>query len=509
MRKITCENRAHRRVERFCSLKAALLRVVTDGLHDAGAPGLVFGRGMGYVRGLFHQMNRTGISLRVELGDTLKLAGPIVLSQVGHMSMALVDTAVAGYISTTALAALALSVNCFWTFSSICNGSLLALDTYFSQAVGARDERALGRYLGQSFWSCGIVALISGLCVIVGMLVYLIFAPPSGVTDAFGVYMRTIIWCQPSLFVFFVLQRYWQARNRVLPMTLIILAANVLNLLACFALGLGRWGFPNLGVRGLALATVGSRYSMMLAGLAYTWWKLRPARLRLPRLDWPLQRQFFRLGIPAASHTALEIGAFTIATFVVAGLGAVPLAAHHVSLMMAATTFMFPLGFSSAAAVRVGTFIGAGQPERARTAGWLCIGVSIAVMSCFAVGYLLFPRPLLHCFTHDAAVIDIGAKILMLVALFQVADGTQVSTTGALRGLGNTRSAMIANLIGHYPIGLALGLVLCFVFGFGVIGLWTGLAAGLISVAVMLVRAWQAATRDVSQLQSVVVGEVV
>ena len=454
-------------------------------------------------------MNGPVVSLRTELRDTLKLAGPIVLSQVGHMSMGLVDTAVAGRISTNALAALGLSVNCFWTFTSICSGSLLALDTYFSHAVGAHDDKALGRYLGQSFWSCGIVTVISAACVIAGMWLYLFFAQPGGVRDAFAIYMSTIIWCLPSILIFFVLQRYWQARHWVLPMALIIVAANVLNLLACLALGLGRWGFPNLGVRGLALATVVSRYAMLLAGLVFTWWKLRPTRVRLPRLDWATQRQFFRLGLPAASHTALEIGAFTIATFVVGALGAVPLAAHHVSLMMAAFTFMFPLGFSSAAAVRVGTFIGAGDPHRARTAGWLCIAVSVSVMSCFAVGYLVFPRVLLRCFTQDRAVIDLGTKILVLVALFQVADGTQVSTTGALRGLGDTRSAMIANLIGHYPIGLVLGLVLCFAFRLGAVGLWTGLAAGLISVAVMLVRAWQAATRDISRLQPVVVGQAV
>jgi len=256
-----------------------------------------------------------------------------------------------------------------------------------------------------------------------------------------------------------------------------------------------------LGVQGLALATVISRYAMLAAGLIFTWWHLKPKTLKLPGLDWAVQRQFFRLGIPAASHTALEIGAFTIATFVVGALGAVPLAAHHVSLMMAAFTFMFPLGFSYAAAVRVGTFIGAGQPEHARVAGWLCIGVSVTVMSCFALGYLCFPRALLGCFTEDQAVIDIGVKILVLVAIFQIADGTQVSTTGALRGLGNTRSAMIANLIGHYPIGLALGLVLCFRFGFGVVGIWTGLAAGLISVGTLLIRAWRKETHDIAQLQ--------
>src|SRR5262249_15528949 len=151
-------------------------------------------------------------------------------------------------------------------------------------------------------------------------------------------------------------------------------------------------------------------------------------------------------------------------------------------------------------AVRVGMFIGAARPDRARLAGWLCIGVSVTVMSCFALGYLLFPGALLSCFSQDGAVIELGAKILMLVAIFQIADGIQVSTTGALRGLGNTRAAMIANLIGHYPIGLALGLLLCFQFRFGAVGLWTGLAAGLISVATMLIRAWLAATRNLSQL---------
>ena len=412
-------------------------------------------------------MQGSPTSLRSELRDTLQLAGPIVLNQVGHMSMGLVDTMVAGRVSTTALAGLGLAANFFWTFTSICLGCLLALDTCFSQAVGAGDDAALKRYLGQSFWAGALVAAISGAFVVLGAAVYLWLAPAGGMRDSFEVYTWNITWCLPSLFAFFVLQRYWQARRRVVPFTVIILAANVLNLVTCLALGLGHWGFPRLGVRGLALATVISRYAMLVAAVAYTWKQLKPVSWTMPPLDRATQRQFFRIGLPAAGHTALEIGAFTIATFVVGTLGAVPLAAHHVCLMMAAFTFMFPYGFSAAAAVRVGTFIGAGEPKRARLAGWLCIGVSVTVMSGFALGYLFFPRALLHGFTQDPAVVQIGTQILMLVALFQIADGIQVSTTGALRGLGNTRAAMVANLIGHYPIGLALGLALCFGFNLG------------------------------------------
>jgi MATE family multidrug resistance protein len=417
--------------------------------------------------------------------------------------MGLVDTVVAGAISTTALAGLGLAVNCFWTFTAVCQGSLLALDTYFSQAVGAGDVRALGRYLEQSFWASGFVTLISGSLVALVAAVYLAWAHPSPMREAFGVYIGNVFWCLPTLFLFFVLQRYWQARHRVKPFTVIILLANLLNLVACYAMGLGKWGFPELGVRGIAWATILSRYCMLAAALVFTWWQLRPRAMRLPPLDGIVQRQLFRLGLPAAGHTALEIGAFTVATFVVGSLGNVPLAAHHVCLMMAAFTFMFPLGFSSSAAVRVGMFIGAGDPARARAAGWLAIAVSVSCMALFAVIYLVFPRALLNLFTQDPAVVDIGTKILMVVALFQVADGTQVSTTGALRGLGDTRSPMVANLIGHYPIGLMTGLILCFGFGYGVVGLWTGLACGLISVAILLVRAWRRATREVSQLRPV------
>jgi multidrug resistance protein, MATE family len=287
----------------------------------------------------------------------------------------------------------------------------------------------------------------------------------------------------------------------VVAFALMVVAANILNLFSNLAFGLGMWGFPRLEVQGIALSTVISRYAMLAAAVAFTWFHLRPMSLRMPRLNWPTQKNIFKLGWPAAGHTALEMSAFTIATFLVATLGSVPLAAHHICLMMAAFTFMFPMGFSAAAAVRVGRFIGAGQPEHARLAGWLCIGLSVGTMSFFSLGYLAFPHTIMRLYTHDPAVIELGAKIFLIVALFQIADGTQVCTTGALRGAGNTRAAMIANLIGHYPIGLTLGAVLCFVLGMGVLGMWWGLAAGLVSVAVIVLWRWHQLTRDLSTMR--------
>jgi len=443
------------------------------------------------------------ISLRAELRDTVKLAWPIVLSQVGNMSMGLVDTLVAGRISTHALAGLGLAANFYWTFTSVCIGVLFALDTCFAQAVGARDERALARYFTQAFWLCGIVTVIAVAFTLVGGYCYIEFTAPGPTKDAFGSYVYSVVWSLPSVFVFFVLQRYWQAQHRALAFTLIIVGANVLNLVGNLALGLGWWGFPRLEVQGLALSTVIGRSAMLVAAAAYTWWRFNRRAPVLESFDRATQRQFWKLGLPAMGHTALEVGAFGVATLLVAELGAVSLAAHHVCLMMAAFTFMFPLGLSSAAAVRVGRFIGAGEPAHARMAGWICIGLAVSVMACFATGYLLLPRRLLQVFTNDPAVIEAGLGILFLVALFQIADGIQVSTTGALRGIGNTRAAFIANLIGHFPIGLALGITLCFPLRFGVTGMWVGLASGLASVGTILLFTWYHKTRNLAALQRV------
>lgn len=436
-----------------------------------------------------------------ELKKTLKLAWPIMLAQVGHMSMGIVDTLVAGRISTEALAGLGLAGNFFWTFTHVCIACMFALDTFFAQSIGASNYRALAKYFSQAFWLCGILMGFAFIVILAGANIYMQIAPPSPIKNAFALYVYNIVWCIPSLFLFFLLHRYWQARQQVVAFMMIILAGNVMNLLACMAFGLGHWGFPRLEVRGLAIATNISRYAMLVAAVVYTWWHLKPGKIRIPSIDKRLQRDFFRLGLPAAGHAALEVGTFAIVTFIIGFIGPVPLAAHHLCLMMAAFTFMFPVGLSSAAAVRVGTFVGGNEPARARLAGWLCIWLAITVMALFALGYLTIPRVLLGWFSADPAVIGVGIKLLLLAALFQIADGIQVTATGALRGLGNTRAAMIANLIGHYPIGLAIGLVLAFPLGMGAVGLWAGLATGLVAVAIILLIMWWRLTRDLTRIR--------
>jgi MATE family multidrug resistance protein len=196
------------------------------------------------------------------------------------------------------------------------------------------------------------------------------------------------------------------------------------------------------------------------------------------------------LGAPAAGQILLEVGAWNLATLSAGWLTAEALATHQIVLNYASLTFMVPLGVSSAVAVSVGQAVGAGDPERARRAGWLGLGLGTAFMLTAAAIFVVAPGPLIALYTHDPQVMAVGPGILGLAAIFQIFDGIQVVSTGALRGLGETRIPMLANLVGYWVLGLPLGFTLCFALHWGIYGLWIGLLAALILIGSMLLLRW-------------------
>ena len=193
----------------------------------------------------------------------------------------------------------------------------------------------------------------------------------------------------------------------------------------------------------------------------------------------------------------LEVAAFGAATVMAAHLTPIALATHEIVLSVAAYTYMVPLGISAAAAVAVGHAIGAGNPGRARRAGILAIalgaGLSMAVMA--IVLLVLIPQPIIRIWTNDSRVLILGAHVLAIVAGFQIFDGVQTVSTGALRGLGETRFPMLMNFAGYWILGLPFGALLCFYFKWGLSGLWTGLTVSLILIALVLIARWLSDSR--------------
>ncbi len=184
-----------------------------------------------------------------------------------------------------------------------------------------------------------------------------------------------------------------------------------------------------------------------------------------------------RIGFPAATQILLEIGAFGAAAVLAGRLTPAALAAHQIALNTAALTYMVPLGIASAAAVAVGQAIGRRDPHMARRSGYIAIGLGCAFMSLAAIAFLLAPMPILRVYTNDAEVLTLGTGLLAIAALFQLFDGIQTVATGALRGLGNTRTPMLVNLGRYWLFGLPVGYLLCFHWHYGIYGIWAGLSA--------------------------------
>jgi MATE family multidrug resistance protein len=213
------------------------------------------------------------------------------------------------------------------------------------------------------------------------------------------------------------------------------------------------------------------------------------------RLDLSRIRVLLRLGLPAASQMLLEIGGFTMATFLIGKLGSLQLAGHQIALNVASLTYMVPLGIGSAAAIRVGHSIGARDSHAAARAGWVAILLGAAFMSCCGLLLFLFAPYIARIYSPQPAVVHTGARLLLVAAVFQLFDGLQVVATGALRGAGNTRTPMLANLVGYWIIGLPLGALLCFRLNLGATGMWIGLCIALVIVGTVLLAVWRGAVR--------------
>ena len=432
------------------------------------------------------------------------LAAPVVVAELGWITMGMVDTLMVGRISPEAIGAVGVGSSLFFAIGVFAMGLLLGLDTLVAQAFGARrlDECHVWLVHGVALALALTPPVMAALWLLTAALgrwglhpdVYVLTTP----------YLSIVTWSVLPLLLYAAFRRYLQGMGIVRPVMIALVLANVMNAITNWVLIFGKFGAPALGVRGAAWATVASRVVMagvLLAVIIYRERGAGPARrsgeaaeaalFQTPlRIELPRARRLFALGFPAALQMTLEVGVFAAATALAARLAPAALAAHQIALHFAGFTFMIPLGVASAGAVRVGHAVGRRDPAGVRRSGWTALLFGAGFMLCAAVVFIAFPRALIGAFTSDDGVLTVGATLLLVAAVFQLFDGLQGVATGVLRGLGDTRSPMLWNLAGHWFIGLPLGYVLAFVMGFGVIGLWWGLSTGLIICGVALVIVW-------------------
>ena len=405
----------------------------------------------------------------------IRLAGPLVLAELGWMAMGVVDTMFVGRVGAEAIGAVGLGTMVFYGIAISAGGLLLGLDTLVAQAFGAGDREDGHRSLVSGVWLAVLMipVVMGAVWALEGILPS--FGVDQTVLRATGPYLHALIWSAPPLLIYFALRRYLQALHIARPVMITLLTANLVNLAGNWMLVLGHLGAPRLGAEGSGWATCFSRV-YMAGALAYVLLKHDPEVLRISwRPDAARMWALLKLGAPVAGQMAVEIGVFATVTVLVSKLNATALAGHQIALTTVSTTFMMPLGISSAAAVRVGFALGRGDRHAAARAGWTALGLGASVMSAAAVVLLTVPEWIARLFTPDVAVIAAAATILRIAAFFQLFDGLQIVVTGSLRGAGDTRTPMVFHLIGYWVIGLPLGALLCFRRGLGAPGLWMGL----------------------------------
>jgi MATE family multidrug resistance protein len=441
--------------------------------------------------------------VRAELRAMLRLALPVIAAEIGWVSMGLADTLMVGRLGPAAIGAVGTGSILFFAVMVVGFGTIYALDTFVSQSFGAGRIDECHRWL---FAGLQVAAILT--VVLTALSFGLVALLPSfhlhpDVLALIRPYMTQLLWSTPLLLVYAVLRRYLQAMHVVRPVMYALVVANLVNILVNWVLIYGRWGFPALGVVGSAYATVLSRLAVAVFLLAVVIHRERdrPSGLHDVPLQWDPARvwRIFRLGLPAAGQNLLEVGIFAMASALAGRITPASVAAHQVVLNIVSLVFMIPFGFASAAAVRVGHAVGRRDGHGAQRAGWSALALAACATLMSASLFALAPRWLVGLFTKDSVVIDLGVGLLLVAAVFQLFDGVQAVTTGALRGLGNTHIAMFVNLIGHWVLGLPIAYLLCFGYGYGVLGLWMGLAFGLIFAGAVLLGVWSRMSRAIAQ----------
>ncbi|MCR9246709.1 MAG: MATE family efflux transporter [bacterium] len=456
---------------------------------------------------------RASSSFSDELWQLARLAGPIALVQFGTTALSFVDVAMLGRHEPAALPAMALGNTLGWAMMMFAFGVQTAADPLLSQAVGARDHEAVPRLLGRTLLLGVALTIPSALMLLPSRLWLTWFGQPEALIGDAATYAQLqALGVLPFLW-YSAARALLSAHARMAPQVLTIVAGNAVNVALDYWLIFGGLGVPPLGATGAGIATVAVRWAMLFALVWFGRHELWPHLLRLREAAvrqaafalGPLLR-LLRLGTPVGAQFLLEIGIFAAAGLLIgildaqhggAGTDGPMLAGHQIALQLAAMSFMIPLGIGIAASVRVGWAVGRGDHDAVRRSCRAALVAGGATMTLFMIAFLLWPGPLARLLGEHENALAVAIALIPIAGVFQIGDGLQVVAVGCLRGLGDLRSAVVANVIGFWVLGLPLGCLFTFGLGFGPEGLWWGLVLGLSGVAAILlvVLRWRTQSR--------------
>ncbi len=421
--------------------------------------------------------------------NNLKIALPIVLTQVGGGIVALMDNVMVGHLGAVELASVAFANSIFVLGQVFVMGAVMGLTPLVGQAFVQSDlERVKALFYNALVFVC-----------VLGLAVTLILGLVYPFFDYMGQDTNVVRWAKPyfllqvfsllPLLVFCLFKQFLEGLGNTKVAMIITLVANIVNIVLNYLLIYGKFGFPYWGVVGAGVATLISRILMAVGFFVYvrtndSWWNyLKDITIDLfqARKVWTVAR----VGMPIGGHMLLECTAFALSAIMVGWLGAVPLAGNQIAQNISHLTFMLVVGIGSATTIRVSHRLGEKNFYALRMAGKASVHLCLLTNTLMAIFMIVFSRQIPRIFTTDMAVIDAAAPLLVLAGLFQISDGLQTVGASILRGLTDVKRPVIYAFISYICINLPLGYLLAFKFHMGASGVWIGFIVGL-SIAAIL-----------------------
>lgn len=445
-------------------------------------------------------------SAREELFALLRLAGPLVAANLLQMSIYASDVIFVARLGTEALAAATLGVYLYSVVMFALQGLVGAAAPVIAAELGRKRHavREVRRSFRMAMWLAALASVPFMLALSHGREILTLIGQDAGAAAAADGFLDILLWAMIPAIMASVLRVTIAALGR--PGWAIGVAALALgvNLLGNWLLVFGNWGLPALGLTGSAIASVVTSTAMCLvyAAIALTDRRIRRYRLfgNWWRTEWSRFRELVRIGVPIAATLTFEGGLFSAAAFLVGLIGVTEVAAHAIALQIAAVAFQVPFGIAQAATIRVGMGYGARDRVWIGRAGWVALGLGTGFMALTAVAIWLAPRLFVSAYidvdaVENARVVALAVQYLAVAAAFQLVDGAQAVAAGALRGLQDTRVPMVLAAIGYWVAGFGSAVLLGFPLGWQGLGVWIGLAIGLLAVSILLVWRWHARDR--------------
>lgn len=418
------------------------------------------------------------------------MAGPVALSQLGHISVGVADTLMAGQINKEALAAATVALSMFFPIFMLYIGFSYGFTPLISQAHGEENTEKIVRVFKHALVLNVIVGVFLTLLLYSCMyLIPYLRQPVDIVQDAtkfFSIIALSIL----PIIVFQIFKQFIEGMGHTKQAMIVSIGGNLINIVLNVVLLYGYWGFPTLGLFGIAYATLISRLFMAVSMIVYFMLAKEYVEYRKMypdiQLDWETLMHVFKKSYPVGLQMSFESSAFSLSAILVGMFGTIQIAAHQIALNLASVTYMVATGIAAATTVRVGFEYGRKEKTEIRKAGITALILVSSFMIATAIMFTVLRTTLPGFYTQDAEVIHITAILLWMVVFFQLSDGIQVVSMGALRGMGDVIVPSSVAFTAYWIIGLPFGSFLAYVVGWEVYGIWVGLTVGLVFASIVL-----------------------